>query len=691
MTTPHALSGPVDVEQPLLLPPDEAEATELNPLLEHVFAETSTALPKLIAQVRTQLRLQPEAMAQAAGLSAYRYAPTERDAPDATKGTIDRYTGVLNAWRVRGVSEDVREQCLRLLNGDTTLYAFYLRMGADLGFETVNGQIPNIWTRWQQRVKVPDGLPPAVPNVLEVLTHVATAYATTDDAPKELQERYRQRREEADRLWQAEAEVMYEARTIPAPLRRFLVAAERYLAVEHHCTLTAKALREHLGFSLPQAQRLLICESVPWDAVELAVGDVGLGTDVGFARAWLDMVAEDEARDSYERGVYQALGRRGYTLADCARWLGITTDGSKDQSRADNVVRTALDQGTNSAQVPPCALIALVAADAADGDRLTEVYRRDRERYYRRTGSWLRGPGLELRLRREWAGEGVALKPLADYLRGVLSKPVTEKQLQQMEEKPDQADDAVRAEVLSALDALAAQRIRMACERRSIEERETEERLGWKSVRSLTAAIMEVHGGAKPVSRLLRAEAEEQSLWLSAADVQRVAEGTLVPPLPVLCRLAQVGGNRPLPGRVTDTWFHAYPAWLRDRPQDPVLSTLARMLLTMIARVDAGNPRAFYEQRYLGGVGSHASMRLHKLAVGEKDSLPREQVENTALSAGYEPGTLPYLLALSVHACRGNVALAIERVASEHGELIASAQRSDWVGLTDEELPARSH
>jgi hypothetical protein len=171
---------------------------------------------------------------------------------------------------------------------------------------------------------------------------------------------------------------------------------------------------------------------------------------------------------------------------------------------------------------------------------------------------------------------------------------------------------------------------------------------------------------------------------LSAPNIQAVADGTLVPSLPVLRNLAKMMNKR-LPQEVQNDWFARFPEYLRTREHDPVTSALGRVLYTMIGRMESGSTRRFFEQRYTGGVPSHASMALYKMV--KEGKRPNEHiVASTTLSAGYKASSLQYKLALALHASKGNVTQALATIQDDLDQLDGPVTPTELIGLTPKEL-----
>ena len=410
------LTGPQFLNQETTGIPSERVA-ELNAMLKKVFAENKTDLPKLIAQVRTSLGLLPNQLADSIDMARFRYKATEKDLPGAyTRKEGERYTDMFAAWRLKAVSEGVREQCLQLLIGEATLDGLYQRMGVDIGGKEMENRIPNIWSRLLQRKNFPEGFPPTVPDFLEVLQHVDQLYPEVmeneQNVPPLAVERRRARIAEATTLWETEKWNGLRIRALPEPLIRLHVALEQRIATEHQQPMTLKFAHEIYGVSSPILQKLLNGEMVPWEDVKPLAEALGLTVGASYRTEWEEQYDIEFHRPKFRDAFFTALSERGYSLNDLARWLGISSESESLRFRADNVIRSVLDENVNSSQVPIAALIALVAKDDKEKDQLTKAFNEERTLYYRRTGSWLRGEGLHMRLERELAGEGVDLEQL---------------------------------------------------------------------------------------------------------------------------------------------------------------------------------------------------------------------------------------------------------------------------------------
>lgn len=653
----HAHLSPWDERLALTEPVENPDAQAgLNEVLHTVFADTTTQLPRLVAQVRTTLGLAPEGMAALADLSRFRYLPLEQDAT-GPKSALEKYAAILQAWRVRGVSVGIREQLLELLAPDTSIDAFYTRAFVDVGPTTFRKHLSSFWTTLQQRKSAPASVPKPVSQYGELMGHVDALYPhqQADAEAVEL----RQRREHfAQTAWIADSQQHYDARNLEGVLARMHMFVEQHCWRKFGAGVTTKILREKFALGHHEARQFVNGELISLSSMQKIVTTLGVAAPTDWEPEWQAAVATEEARQTFAKQYAQVFAGTGFSLVDVAAWLDVqpTRGEAGENFRPDQVVRAALQQNINAAGVSPAAMIAVATADAATRSTLLRAYRDERTRHYIRSGSWLRGPGLHARIEREWAGEGTSIARILPMYNKGLRKKVVAKNMQLYEEqRKNHGIDPER--LLEVLGDIAQERVEAALERKAAAELAL---LGEETVRGFVMAAVLRNKGAATVAAAMEDAAGSAAERLTAREILDITEGKLIPSLPVLRSMATALEYDQLPPAVSQEWLSAYPLWLRERKEQPVTHPLARVLATMIARVQAGSVRSFYDDRYLGGAPSQASMHARRFFSGEADMLDAHVVLSTVLAAGYEHESMPYLLAQQLSQNNGNIPAAIK-------------------------------
>src|SRR3989338_2419641 len=299
---PTGIDEKIPLKEPELWNPEDFDGhTRMavkrgNTLLENIFSETRTDLPKLIASVRwSRLRMPSKDFANAAGMSYNGYKPMEQDRNPEDIPHHAKVTKLLEFWEEHGISMGVREQLLDLVTcpellavdesctdllsaidcirsqseqllGVEQMNAFYQRVGYDCGHETVvrlfrdAHDIKDLYNMIWQRKKMG-----TVPDCLEVVQLVETMYAGRG---KDMQVKRALRHAQGQGIWTGGKKNQYLGRTIEEPLAEFLALLERDLATNAGMTLTAKALREEYGLGPQDADMLIRCELVGTHAIE---------------------------------------------------------------------------------------------------------------------------------------------------------------------------------------------------------------------------------------------------------------------------------------------------------------------------------------------------------------------------------------------------------------------------------------
>ncbi len=674
-----------------------------NQLVGEVFAETTTVLPKLIAQVRMKLGLSRGKFAKAGGMSSNGYKPMEKDLGEGKKPHFIKYTKALNVWRRRGISEGVREQCLDLLSGKNNLYDFYHELGYDLGHENVKKKIPKIFnTLWQRR----KSRRLSVPDFNDVLNHVSLLYpeppaveASDERYEKAVigGERRRRRLDQAEGIWTDEKKKQLEERGLEKPLQEFLIALERHFTHEHGTNVTLATLAEHCGFGPKHSAMLTRGELIPWESVEPMVQK--LFPEQKWSRLegqWRFALRKEQKRESFASEYVKAMEACEFSFATVGRLLDVRSPeargkkGKKNRRqryRPDAEVRSMVYDNSLSSQVDVDSLIAVVAPNNPKlRTRLTELYALERKRCFHRTGSGLEGEGMEMKIMRERAG--VSMKVLAPHFLPANAdhKEIRKKNLElQRLERAERKEHAIGfPEVMKILKRIADEKVATSLHRLEHQDEISEDLLQWDSVADMAAKLVKAKKGARNVSQLMREKAPTDAHWLRSDLILAMIMKGYVPPLHALRHMSASVVAKNLPPAVEQDWHDAFPASLRDRQEHPMQDPLARILTTVIARVEAGAAKKFYQDRARQEDPSKASQKLHQLQrYGERPEI--EFVEATMLAAGFGRGTIMFKLVQAVHKHK-RLNDALREIAPLVHERGIQVSPMEFIGLTQDEL-----
>lgn len=667
-----------------------------NALLERIFDETRTALPKLVASVRWSILRKPmKEFADDAGLSPSGYGAMEKDLKEqGARAHRSKYTRLLAHWASEGIASGIREQLLDLLTCPDLLEldascvdllsaiehvrarslavvshghvnGFYHRVGFDVGHAAVEKKFPAFYNTIWQRLKTK-----TVPDFREMTGVVSAMYAQRD---AETAEKRDLRMAQAESVWTEAKKNQYLGRTVEPVMANYLVSAEKHLATVHDVTLTSPALKDVMGHSPLHAERLIQTEYVPPDAVErdaaLFFGSAGAKE---FLHAWSNEAEAAEKRASFGALCDEAMLAAGFTAAEVAALVGIKPPEERgletrrsSRYRGDSEIRGILYQNHVSSQVAVEALIRVLAKDGAHADDLREAYAADRARFFRRTGHGLHGRGLEMRVWRELAN--VSMTELAQaFLPKQKSKDkaaVKRKNLEfQRLERQEGARlpasfDAVLAFLRDTANARAEEALLRLAEFREVSEDLKE----FATVREMAKNLIAAMKGANAVSDAMRDNARYSAEWLRAELITDTAEGTFVPPLPPLRMMAKSTVDKALPDEVVRDWYERFPEQLRKGVPEfgKVTQPTARVLCTLIATKEA-DPMRFFRERVPGVVPTIGTKHLRLLNEGKE--VDWKYVHKYLLALSLKPGDIVYRLARELHGNGGNVAAALKQI-----------------------------
>lgn len=693
---PKGINDKLTLDEPDLWDVDEFEGHERmavsrgNTTLQQIFAETRTALPKLIASVRwSELRMPYRDFAIAAGMSPNGYKPMEKDRAPSAAPHRSKYTRLLAHWEKNNISVGVREQLLDLLAhpelielhesctdllsavqyireqslrllGVSDMNAFYNHIGYDYGHAQVEKRFPGFYNSIWQREKVG-----TVPDCLEVVQFVDTLYAGRSSKRREM---HSLRRAQGEAVWSAVRKEQYRGRGIEEPLAEFLVLLEHHLATDHGVTFTAQAMRDEYGFGTLHAEKLTQSEWIEGEHVHaLARSWMDRRTCSAFLHAWNEAYTIEQKRESFGRLASAAMDERGYTAADVAKLLNVLAPEErgkeapkqrKQRYRPDSEVRGVLFHSRVSRQIAVEALLQVIARDDAHVDALRAAYFRERERFFRRTGASLKGDGRRMSIMRELAN--VDMNELARYfLPGNAQKDalaVREKnlELQKLERGEGKKHHITYARVFSILEKLAAERGEEALARVDALDEMDKSFTQFSTVQQMARNLIAGMKGAHAVSDAMREVARNDSEWLRYDLILHMAEGKFVSALPLLRTMAKGTLDSPLPEEVVRDWYERFPEELQRGTMTfgKVTRALPRVLCTLIATKEA-SPIRFFENRVPGVVPTHGTKHLRDLEKGKR--IDWKWIHRYLLAMGLLPAHPSYRLAQGLYEQDGNV------------------------------------
>lgn len=667
----------------------------INDHLDMVFAGTESDLPKVLVQVRADLRLSIEQLAEKAGISSNGYRPMEKDKVSDGHDLSHRvkYTNVMDVWRESGIPEGVREQCLDLLT-QPDIGGFYHRIGYDIGHEEFERQFPGFFNTLWQRNKTG-----AVGSLLEVRNIVSTLYKTTARSPDWKKYRLNLRLQQGRDAWKRSKSSQLSNRGIEQPLATLLTVIEQDLAEHHGVTFTAAALRDAYGLGPLAAQRLLQCDFTEWEDVEAIASKLCAPDDVETLRkSWLVEHEREKSRVTLERAVNGLLEESKLTATDVAKFIGVKPPEERIKGysverrhryRADNEVRRALSGEGASSQVAIDAVIAVVTAERPElQEELVRLHAEDRTRYYRRSGSMLHGQGLDMRILRERAGVQ-KMSELAEVLlpdkSGKKELRRADLSLQRLERQEGGARAFTFEEAERELRRIADRKVAEALRRYKLRNEIPDELKEHTTITDMANNAILAVNGAKTVSRLLEESgARDEKKWIRCDQISRMSEGLYVPSLPTVYAIHQSIFKETLPEDIRADWYARYPDFLRRRKTHPVKHPLGRVLGTIVAGLD-GDHAKFYSERYTRAAPSKASQDFFRLQrYGE---VPTERfLHGTLLAAGIEEHDISWQLAQVLLKARASVSEAVASVRDLLEERNLDPTPVNLVGLTEQEI-----
>lgn len=649
-----------------------------NSALGRIYERTRSLLPKIIAHQRwvEQGINQHDFARREVRLSPHGYTSMEKDL-EGRQPQFHTYHRLFQYWTREGIPFGVREQCLDLLtmpgifeqknpakneeygpqptllqvieatrNGAGVVLthehmsAYYHRIGFDVGHPNVTKKFPTFWSMLHTRDDIG-----TVPEAVEVVDIVETMYA----GKKKEQEQMRAlRRAEITGLWREVKAHQYRGWGLEEPLVRFLTAVELNLAGTSvsgerrssvtPVTLTSQSLQERYGITELPAQRILQNELIPWEEVEPVASCVLSPEELPeFKKAWIACVACEANRDSFPRLVQAAMQDRGFTYKHISDLLGLKIDDEKrkkgddersTRDRPESQLRSIINYNRGSSQIAVESILRVLARDESHYCELRTAYETERERYYRRGGSSLKGDGLKMRILRELGN--VPMRQLALHFLPKKQHEATavvrakNLELQRLERNEGKKHRITFRRVFSILEAEIKKQAEVTAAALAKENKFPEALSAFSSVSQMAGNCIQGMKGAAYVSDAMRDIARTDDEWLRSDVVQDVADGKFIPPLPPLRIMSKGVAGTVLAPEVVADWYGRFPEQLRAGSEFSGFTferPLPLCLATMIGSMES-NMIHFFETRTMHWRlrPTHGSAFVH--ALDERDLEP---------------------------------------------------------------------
>ncbi len=612
-----------------------------NRVIGEVFENTTSDAPKIMAAIRwSMLRLFRSRFAHEVGIGKATVAELERDRPEGSRPQRDVYTKVIQYLTPERIGHDVREQLLQaFVPGDTTL-DLEERIGFEIGFTKMLEIIDIGDKAWYQRRKMGVIADPG-----ELIHLVDKAYAGKKKGQPELHDL---RMEQAMRTWTNETVGRYRSRTLEEPLAQLLTDLQLYCVRDHRSTFSVRTICDLSGCTEDTAADLLNARLVPWERVEPVVDEVyGAGGDIH--SAWMEAEETERHRERFSTAFTNIRDANGIRNTELTACLGVVAPEKRiddyevhrtEGYRPSSEVRRAIELGSFFGQVQMRALVGLVSGNAAEGMDLERIFRMERERHYRRTGSALEGRRLQLRIDREW--NGVDLEALA---RGNVRSDahddevsVEAKRLNSIEiahGSGGEASDHLVRPLQSTVDRLGQQRLEEVLLRQRERRGEVASAACSEAttVQGFVSALREWLGSLRTMQQRISDATGDRSLKLSSQRMTRVLAGDSVPTLPILQNMSNALLESDLPEIVKQDWYDKFAERGSFRGDHIVESPVERALATVVASC-AASPVAFAEERM------SSSPKLFWTTLRPNDRCPEirwENVEAILLAADIGP------------------------------------------------------
>ena len=268
-----------------------------------------------------------------------------------------------------------------------------------------------------------------------------------------------------------------------------------------------------LGVTSASLRRLRYLELPPWSAVAQAARKLARDDEElkRLRDSWnRDAAAQrDEQKDEFGLELRKLRLRRGLRRRELADLFGV---GGKKPAR---IIKYIEEDGYYSVRAFPAGLVAVLAGDADEQERLLVLWRRRRAQFVRRRRPETRG---ELRLLREIYG--LTLDDVPDVL------GYTSLEYQRIERGVESLSDSARQRISEAFERAGEQRIAELLARRDSRLRDA---AAWRSPASaaeLIALLARREGGLAPLSRKLK---QSGCRGVSVPRLRSVARGSDLP------------------------------------------------------------------------------------------------------------------------------------------------------------------
>lgn len=268
-----------------------------------------------------------------------------------------------------------------------------------------------------------------------------------------------------------------------------------------------------LGVTSASLRRLRYLELPPWSAVAQAARKLARDDEElkRLRDSWnRDAAAQrDEQKDEFGLELRKLRLRRGLRRRELADLFGV---GGKKPAR---IIKYIEEDGYYSVRAFPAGLVAVLAGDADEQERLLVLWRRRRAQFVRRRRPETRG---ELRLLREIYG--LTLDDVPDVL------GYTSLEYQRIERGVESLSDAARQRISDAFERAGEQRVAELLARRDSRLRDA---AAWRSPASaaeLIALLARREGGLAPLSRKLK---QAGCRGVSVPRLRSVARGSDLP------------------------------------------------------------------------------------------------------------------------------------------------------------------
>lgn len=604
----------IDLRRPALVdietfPPghDRRLAGVNNRMIREVFSETETDAPKVLAAIRWNLlHLFRSRFAAAVGIGKATVADMERDRPEGSRLQRDVYTKVIQYLTPRRIGHDVREQLLSaLVPGGSTL-DFEERVGYEIGFTKMLTIIGIGDKAWYQRRKSEVIADPG-----ELMHLVDEAYPGKQPEQADLREL---RMTQAMDTWKKQTAARYHSRTLEEPLGELLTDLELLCVRDHQVPFCMRSICDITGCSEDTAADLLNARLVPWDKVE-PVADALYGASADIRVAWAEAEKGESHRERFGDACTTIRDGNGLSNAELSACLGVVAPEDRIEGytadrtegyRPSAEVRRAIQLRSFFGQVQMRSLAALVSQTADESITLERIFRAERERHYRRTGSVLAGDRLALRIDREWNGvspEALARMRLGDRARSAALEEEV-KRINGIEighGSGGEASDHLLPELRAAVDALGTERMEQAIQTQRERRGEVASAAcsEAKNVRGFLQALRDWLRSYREVQRRVSDATPERHLKLSQPRMAQIIAGDVVPTLPILRNMAQVLLGTDLPSAVEEDWYDQFAERGALRGTEGIEDPVERMLATVVGS-SAPSPVAFAEERMTG-------------------------------------------------------------------------------------------